>query len=82
MPIEYAVPKVHKFLVEEGIRDNITIIASGGIRTAYDMAKIIAMERMGFVLERPISLPLSASDAIIVSPAGDVQEALRRPMRN
>jgi glutamate synthase domain-containing protein 2 len=50
MPIEYAVPKVHKFLVEEGIRDNITIIASGGIRTAYDMAKIIAMGANGVCL--------------------------------
>jgi len=43
MPIEYAVPKVHKFLLEEGIRDRITVIASGGIRTAYDVAKIIAL---------------------------------------
>jgi len=50
MPIEYAVPKVHRFLVEEGIRDNITIIASGGIRTAYDMAKVIAMGADGVCL--------------------------------
>jgi glutamate synthase domain-containing protein 2/ferredoxin len=50
MPIEYAVPKVHKFLHEEGIRNNITVIASGGIRTAYDMAKIIAMGANGVCL--------------------------------
>jgi glutamate synthase domain-containing protein 2 len=43
MPIEYAVPKVHGFLVEEGVRDKMTVIASGGIRTAYDIAKIIAL---------------------------------------
>jgi len=43
MPVEYAIPKVHKFLLAEGIRDKITIIASGGIRSAYDMAKAIAM---------------------------------------
>ena len=43
MPIEYAIPKVHKFLVEEGIRENVTIVASGGIRTPHDMAKIIAL---------------------------------------
>jgi len=43
MPIEYAVPKVHRFLTEEGVRDKMTIIASGGIRTPYDVAKIIAL---------------------------------------
>ena len=50
MPIEYALPKVHKFLKEEGIRDNITIIASGGIRSAYDLAKAIAMGANGVCL--------------------------------
>jgi len=43
MPIEYAVPKVHRFLTSEGIRDQITIIASGGIRSPHDVAKIIAL---------------------------------------
>ena len=43
MPIEYAVPKVHRFLIEEGVRDKITVIASGGIRTPHDVAKIIAL---------------------------------------
>ncbi len=43
MPIEYAIPKVHSFLKEEGIRDNITLVASGGIRTADDIAKAIAL---------------------------------------
>jgi glutamate synthase domain-containing protein 2 len=50
MPIEYAVPKVHKFLVAEGLRNHITIIASGGIRNAYDMAKIIALGADGVCL--------------------------------
>jgi len=43
MPIEYAIPKVHRFLCEEGVRDKITVIASGGIRTPHDIAKIIAL---------------------------------------
>jgi len=43
MPIEYAVPRVHRFLKEEGIRDKITVMASGGIRTPHDVAKIIAL---------------------------------------
>ncbi len=50
MPIEYALPKVHKFLVSEGIRDKITIIAGGGIRSANDMAKAIAMGADGVCL--------------------------------
>jgi glutamate synthase domain-containing protein 2 len=41
MPIEFAIPKVHQFLQQEGIRDQVTLIASGGIRTAYDVAKIM-----------------------------------------
>ncbi len=43
MPIEYAVPKVHQFLKQEGVRDRITVIASGGLRTPHDVAKIIAL---------------------------------------
>jgi glutamate synthase domain-containing protein 2/ferredoxin len=43
MPIEYALPKVHRFLQEEGVRDKMTVIASGGIRTPHDVAKIIAL---------------------------------------
>jgi len=53
MPIEYAIPKVHDFLVNEGVRDQITLIASGGIRTAYDMAKAIALGADGVVTGTP-----------------------------
>jgi len=49
MPIEYAIPKVHNFLLNEGVRDQITLIASGGVRTAYDIVKAIALGADGVV---------------------------------
>jgi glutamate synthase domain-containing protein 2 len=50
MPIEYAIPKVHRFLVEEGVRDDITLMVSGGLRSAWDVAKAIALGADGAVL--------------------------------
>jgi glutamate synthase domain-containing protein 2/ferredoxin len=50
MPIEYAIAKVHKFLVAEGIRDSVTLIISGGARTAWDVMKAIALGADGVVI--------------------------------
>lgn len=50
MPIEYAIPRVHRYLSIEGIRDEIVLMASGGVRNAYDIAKAIALGADGCIL--------------------------------
>jgi glutamate synthase domain-containing protein 2 len=50
MPIELAIPRVHRYLENEGIRDQIVVLASGGIRSADDIAKSIALGADGCIL--------------------------------
>jgi glutamate synthase domain-containing protein 2/formate hydrogenlyase subunit 6/NADH:ubiquinone oxidoreductase subunit I len=50
MPIEYAAAQVHDFLVAEGIRDEVTLMVSGGVRTPEDLLKAVALGADGVVL--------------------------------
>ncbi len=49
-PIEYATAQVHDFLLGEGIRDEVVLMVSGGIRTAEDVLKSVALGADGVVI--------------------------------
>jgi glutamate synthase domain-containing protein 2 len=50
MPIELAVRRVHQFLDGEGIRDQVALITGGGIRSADDALKAIALGADGVAI--------------------------------
>lgn len=50
MPVEYATAQVHDFLVAEGIRDDVTLVVSGGVRTPEDLLKAVALGADGVVI--------------------------------
>lgn len=43
IPLIYAIPRAHKYLQEKGVRDQIDIIATGGLRDAGDFLKVMAL---------------------------------------
>ena len=49
-PIEYGVVQVHDFLEKEGIRDQVVVMASGGVRSPEDVLKAVALGADGVVL--------------------------------
>lgn len=43
IPIEAALPRASRLLKEMGVKDNVTLIAGGGLRTSADFAKCLAL---------------------------------------
>lgn len=50
MPIEYGVSVAHRALVSAGLRDKVELWADGGLKTAVDVARVMALgaNRVGF----------------------------------
>lgn len=50
MPVEFGVRQAHKMLVAAGMRDKVELWADGGVKTALDVARLVALgaNRTGF----------------------------------
>lgn len=50
MPVEFGVKRAHKALTQAGIRDRVELWADGGLKTALDVARVVALgaNRVGF----------------------------------
>ena len=57
---------------DEGARDAMTLIASGGIRTAHDLAKAICLGADGAVIGTAELVSLECVDAATANQAADV----------
>src|SRR3989454_8107340 len=53
MPVEYAIPKVHRYLVSEGVRDKVVLMASGGVLGGGDVVEGGALRGDGGVVAPP-----------------------------
>ncbi|WP_231881571.1 glutamate synthase-related protein [Deinococcus puniceus] len=50
MPVEFGVARAHRMLVAAGMRDRVELWADGGLKTALDVARMVALgaNRVGF----------------------------------
>ncbi|MGI8747644.1 MAG: glutamate synthase-related protein, partial [Deinococcus sp.] len=50
MPVEFGVKRAHRALTAAGLRDKVELWADGGLKTALDVARVVALgaDRVGF----------------------------------
>ncbi|HRX51425.1 MAG TPA: glutamate synthase-related protein [Candidatus Krumholzibacteria bacterium] len=49
MHVEYAVPLIHDRLVRDGLRNQVTFMVAGGVRTYEDVVKLVALGADGVI---------------------------------
>ena len=53
IPVELALAAVDQRLRDEGIRNHVSLVAGGSIRSASDVVKAVALERTPVMLQQP-----------------------------